>query len=1115
MVNFERKLPNEELDAANIVRGILKVQAAFASAQERPLGRGTHTKGVCARATFEVFDLSHKIHDHTVAGRLAHGIYAKPGVYPATVRFANAASTIYPDRNPDLRAMSFSVELPPELAGSSPYQDYSLQSNPTFPINDSHTFAVLMKVLSAGSGADKLKAIWSLSLPDFFRFAKAAALGVSQEHGKYLPYQKIRYWSTVPFRNGPFEAVKYTAIPSASNPAHELQNEPNALRDELIRHLDEDEKMSSFDIGLQLLDSQHMTRWGMHREASFWVENATVEWKESQAPFHVVGRLTLVPKSAMEVTACEPRYIDVTDHATADSQPLGSINRARKASEIASRKVRLGEATAEEVLESLPTAPPAHRSALRGLVRFAVVALVAIFVGYFFAGFVYHRLAARNVPAPEHVDAVRYLDQGWGLDRESPERELYYYSAQGSGMHGVRYSWFVNLEQPFSKTRITDPEHMRALDFIVDPAATPKNPDLLPVGFAKRYDDTIHDHVVDITCAACHTGQLNVKSATDGTPTAIRIDGGQSMSAFTDVKPGSFQLDLGLSIAETLANPFKFNRFAARVLGPDANTIRGKLQLWSNLAGVEGGLGKVFMGSSGFWHYPVQEGYGRTDALTRIGNVVFGDHISPKNYMKGNAPVSYPYLWNIWKFNWVQYNASVSQPMARNVSEAMGVGADFKLLDDYGRPIPAGERYDTTVQFGNLLKIETTLQKLKPPRWPEDLLGNINQESADRGKALFIQHCAPCHGPHVASQAFIDATSPGPQGRQKGDPLWVIRYIDVQDVGTDSTAADNFYKNRIDLTRSGITFDEVKPLLLEEYQKLKVRNANLATNLQNEIPPQAKIVQGAKEESDNAQKDFAAQKAHFTAMTPMLQKDAKTQLDSAEKHARETLEKYESAQQILDEYNEELSDAKTGPVDDAYIAQQIYSIDMSKLSSGEGLSILGMIIRKKYYTDHLFSQEAQACFSGFDTLDMPQIAEGYKPRPLEGVWATPPFLHNGSVPNLWELLGPVSKRSKKFFVGRREFDPVHVGYVTEPAKGSSGGFWMDTSIAGNHNTGHEFADGYVPYNPDPKAPKSPPGIIGQALSDQERMDIIEYLKIHQDQPDEPERKPADCFALLK
>jgi len=212
MVNFERKLPTEEIDAADIVRGILKVQAAFAAAQKRPLGRGTHTKGICARATIEVFDLARKIGDHTLAPRLAHGIYAKPGIYPATVRFANAASTILSDRNPDLRAMSFSVELPPELAANSPYQDFSLQSNPTFPINDAHTFAVLMKVLSAGTGADKLKAIWSLSLMDFFRFAKAAVIGAMQTHGKTRAYQQMRYWSTVPFRNGPFEAVKYLSL---------------------------------------------------------------------------------------------------------------------------------------------------------------------------------------------------------------------------------------------------------------------------------------------------------------------------------------------------------------------------------------------------------------------------------------------------------------------------------------------------------------------------------------------------------------------------------------------------------------------------------------------------------------------------------------------------------------------------------------------------------------------------------------------------------------------------------------------------------------------------------------------------------------------------------------
>ena len=78
--------------------------------------------------------------------------------------------------------------------------------------------------------------------------------------------------------------------------------------------------------------------------------------------------------------------------------------------------------------------------------------------------------------------------------------------------------------------------------------------------------------------------------------------------------------------------------------------------------------------------YPVHEGFGRTDALGRIGNTVFGDHLSAANYQVGDAPVSYPYLWNIWKFDWVQYNGSVSQPLARNVGEALGVGAIVPLM---------------------------------------------------------------------------------------------------------------------------------------------------------------------------------------------------------------------------------------------------------------------------------------------------------------------------------------------------------------------------------------------------------------------------------------------------
>jgi hypothetical protein len=104
----------------------------------------------------------------------------------------------------------------------------------------------------------------------------------------------------------------------------------------------------------------------------------------------------------------------------------------------------------------------------------------------------------------------------------------------------------------------------------------------------------------------------------------------------------------------------------------------------------------------------------------------------------------------------------------------------------------------------------------------------------------------------------------------------------------------------------------------------------------------------------------------------------------------------------------------------------------------------------------------------------------YKVRPLNGVWATPPYLHNGSVPNLYALLSPVAERPKKFYLGNREYDPVNVGYVTNEF---SGGFAFDTTIRGNSNSGHEFSDD-----------RRKEGVIGRALSPDERRALIEYLK---------------------
>ena len=119
-----------------------------------------------------------------------------------------------------------------------------------------------------------------------------------------------------------------------------------------------------------------------------------------------------------------------------------------------------------------------------------------------------------------------------------------------------------------------------------------------------------------------------------------------------------------------------------------------------------------------------------------------------------------------------------------------------------------------------------------------------------------------------------------------------------------------------------------------------------------------------------------------------------------------------------------------------------------------------------------------------DPQDPAPAVPAYKANPAEGMWANAPYLHNGSVPNLYELLLPATQRSRQFFVGR-DFDPVRVGVDTS---GESGRFLFDTSRLGNSNAGHSFENGVGR------------GIIGPLLSDDARWAIIEYLKSIPDTP---------------
>lgn len=1051
-VDFECKPADEGRYISEIVRSLLLIQASTAAQEKEPLARGTHAKGSAAHAEFEVLDVYANGRSPALAARLAQGIFAHPGKYRAVVRFANALSAQASDANPDVRAMSFSVDVPDKLLGPGATRaDFSLNSATTFPMNDAHAFASFILVMAAPGVGGKLKLLLLLPLKDVWGFLKVAFLGVMQQRRTpKVAYQQQRYWSTTPFQHGPEDAAKYSATPNPLNPSKFENAGFNCLQDELARHVNEDARMSEWDFGVQFLDTERMTRFGRRRPATFWVENAAVEWREDQAPFHPVARLRLLPKAMLTPEETAAQYIDVTGNSTPDTRPLGGTNRARWFAERASRSARL------DGVVDMPAAIPIARPWWARWTRRAVVTLAALyFLAY--AGGLYYRWESRdNVPPLEPVDKMVYLNQGWDADgaepqADTPGRQTYYYTAQGASLLGIRYSWFLNLERPFRLTPLRDPDHMRQLNFIVDPEPTRANPDQLPVGLAKYYDTEAHDYLLDLTCAACHTGQLHVvrpikpapAEGPNTTTTALRIDGGQAMFAVLDIKPGSFAMEMGLGLVDTLTHPFKFNRFANGVLRRD-NGIGNKIRLWLQVAGaLAKNAGSVARGGHSSHYYPTQEGYGRTSAIGRISNIVFGDHLDPANYRMFPAPESYPYLWNIWKFDWEQYGAFVAQPMARNVAESLGTGATFHFLDDYGRPVPAAERYLTSFQFENVQQIESDLRSLRPPEWPQDLLGPIDLKKATAGRELFETHCAHCHAPDVAGLPDVRAVAPGKVGADGALPVWKIAAKPLDVVGTDPSVSEGLVGYRLDLRRMGLDPMDVKQLLEEELKKQKARYVQEKT----------------------------------AAKTPDVQKEM------AEKAA--------------------------------YADRQIASLDQLDLRSvsiGEALNIVDMVTRRRYYTDNHFSEAEQACFNGFGMLDLPQVVPGYKPRPLEGVWATPPYLHNGSVPTLYDLLSPADKRPRQFYVGRREYDAKRVGYLTAltPAENTRlAGRWdknetppgpwrgemlLDTSLPGNSNHGHEFDDGYG----------ARIGVIGEKFTEEQKWDLIEYLKIHRDDLDAAE-----------
>ena len=393
------------------------------------------------------------------------------------------------------------------------------------------------------------------------------------------------------------------------------------------------------------------------------------------------------------------------------------------------------------------------------------------------------QLASCQTTEPYPPGPAPGTDQGW----DAKTTQSWYHADQGTAF--IPYAWLLALEQADSQQLFAAPDNMRRFGFLPDPPQAGTNPDGLPVGFSRTtlnldrppYSCWQGDWV-GLTCAACHTGELHYRG------TAIRIDGGPAQN---DIE--HFRTSLAEALAAISNDPAKGLRFVAHVLpkaGPQKLNVVNSLQCFGKAAAERQRIVNEGLAAAG--EPPTDSGFARLDALGRGGNFLFAESTGiVANYKPTTAPVSFPPLWDTAYFDWVLYNNSVREPLARNIVEALGVGApiDLKTLN-----APVLQHH---LQLDNIVDIQLWLLDLRSPKWPEPILGAIDRDLAAQGAKVYDASCVGCH--QVIDREARQASCPG--RTEFSNPTFPIGQI-----GTDPRQAVNFATRQIKLG------DQVKPL---------------------------------------------------------------------------------------------------------------------------------------------------------------------------------------------------------------------------------------------------------------------------------------------------------------
>lgn len=295
--------PASEAAAVEAIAEAIEARVRTQAAQSPPARRDAHPKmHGCVQAEFRVLD--------DLPAPLRVGLFEQARAYPAWIRFSNGNGSPQPDAVGDGRGMA--VKVMGVAASRSGTQDFIMINNPAFFVRNAADYVAF------NADPNPQRFFFPSWNPFAWRFHELfVAIGITRR--QVSNPLNVQYWSMTPYLLGE-AAMKFSARPVGTPAPFEDRSTPDFLHDNLVKALGQAD--AAFDFCVQLCA----------RPDRMPIEDPTIEWREADAPFVPVARIT-IPRQVFDTPqrAAFGENLSFTPwHGLDAHRPLGGINRVRR-----------------------------------------------------------------------------------------------------------------------------------------------------------------------------------------------------------------------------------------------------------------------------------------------------------------------------------------------------------------------------------------------------------------------------------------------------------------------------------------------------------------------------------------------------------------------------------------------------------------------------------------------------------------------------------------------------------------------------------------------------------------------------------------------------------------